>query len=321
MKAAVLHQYGTAPKYGDFPEPVPENEQQIVITVKAASIKQLDKLKASGSHYSSSPSLPATVGFDGAGILADGTRVYAIGVTGMIAEKALIDKHKWVPLPDSVDFRIAAALPNMLLGSDMALLYRGGIKRGDVVLINGATGVTGKVATQVAKCHGASKVIVTGRNPDSLRELMELGADETVSLKQKDEDLVRQLTTIQNATPIDIVLDYTWGHPIELILSALGASVAHPVKIVSVGQMADASITLPSGFLRSHPIEILGSGFGSMTPVQVETYMKDVLPSVFLMAAEGKLKIDIESVRLEEVEEAWTKKYPSGVRVVVEMGN
>lgn len=321
MKAAVLHQYGNAPKYEDFTEPVPENDQQIVITVKAASIKQLDKLKASNKHYSSSPSLPTTVGFDGAGVLADGTRVYATGITGMIAEKALIDKHNWVPLPDSVDFKIAAALPNMLLGSDMALLYRGGIKRGDVVLINGATGVTGKVATQVAKCHGASKVIVTGRNPDSLRDLMELGADETVSLKQEDQELVSQLTAIQNATPVDIVLDYTWGHPIELILSAISASAPHPVKIISVGQMADASITLPSGLLRSHPIEILGSGFGSMSPEQVKTYMKDVLPSVFLMAAEGKLKIDIESVRLQEVEDAWTKKYPSGVRVVVEMGN
>lgn len=320
MKAAILQQFGKAPQYGDFPEPVPENEQQIVMTVKAASIKQLDKAKASGNHYTSNASLPAVVGFDGAGVLDDGRRVYAMGLTGMLAEKALIDKDKWVPLPDNIDFKLAAALPNMLLGSDMALLYRGGIKRGDVILINGATGVTGMVATQVARLHGASKVIVTGRNPDSLRQLKELGADETISLKQDDELFVSQLTAIQNATPIDIVLDYIWGHPIELILSALGgASVVHPVKIVSVGEMAGATIALSGSSLRSHPIEILGSGFGSMTPEQVQIYMKDVLPSIFNMASEGKIKIDIESASLKDVEEAWTKKYPSGLRVVVEM--
>lgn len=320
MKAAILQQFGKAPQYGDFPEPVPENEQQIVMTVKAASIKQLDKAKASGNHYTSNVLLPAVVGFDGAGVLDDGRRVYAMGLTGMLAEKALIDKDKWVPLPDNIDFKLAAALPNMLLGSDMALLYRGGIKRGDVILINGATGVTGMVATQVARLHGASKVIVTGRNPDSLRQLKELGADETISLKQDDELFVSQLTAIQNATPIDIVLDYIWGHPIELILSALGgASVVHPVKIVSVGEMAGATIALSGSSLRSHPIEILGSGFGSMTPEQVQIYMKDVLPSIFNMASEGKIKIDIESASLKDVEEAWTKKYPSGVRVVVEM--
>lgn len=320
MKAAILQQFGKAPQYGDFPDPVPGNEQQIVMTVKAASIKQLDKAKASGNHYTSNASLPAVVGFDGAGVLDDGTRVYAMGLTGMLAEKALIDKDKWVPLPDNIDFKLAAALPNMLLGSDMALLYRGGIKRGDVILINGATGVTGMVATQVARLHGASKVIVTGRNPDSLRQLKELGADETISLKQDDELFVSQLTAIQNATPIDIVLDYIWGHPIELILSALGgASVVHPVKIVSVGEMAGATIALSGSSLRSHPIEILGSGFGSMTQEQVQIYMKDVLPSIFNMASEGQIKIDIESVSLKDVEEAWTKKYPSGVRVVVEM--
>lgn len=319
MKAAILKEMGKAPVYGDFPDPVAESNEQVLISVKAAPIKQLDKAIAGGNHFKSNSSLPVVVGTDGAGVLDDGTRVYAMGLTGMIAEKALADKSQCVTLPDEVDFMTAAALPNMLLGSDMALLFKGGMKRGDVVLINGATGVTGKVATQVAKLHGASKVIVTGRNPDSLKELMELGADEMVSLKQDDEQFISQLTSIQNATPIDVVLDYTWGHPMELIISVLSKAVSHPVKIVAIGEMAGSSIPMTSGFMRSRPIEIVGSGFGSMTPEQVKKYMKDVLPSLFSKAAQGKIKIDLESVGLEEVEEAWQKKYPSGVRVVVDM--
>lgn len=319
MKAAILKEKGKAPVYGDFPDPVPANGEQVLITIKAAPIKQLDKAIAGGNHIQSNSSLPVTVGTDGAGILEDGTRVYAMGLTGMIAEKALAEKSKCIPLPDDVDFLTAAALPNMLLGSDMALLFRGGMKRGDVVLINGATGVTGKMAVQVAKLHGASKVIVTGRNPDSLKELMELGADEAVSLKQDDEQFIGLLTAIQNATPIDVVLDYTWGHPMELIISVLSNAASHPVKIVAIGEMAGSSIPMTSGFMRSRPIEIVGSGFGSMTPEQMNGYMKDVLPSLFSMAAQGKIRMDLERVALEEVEEAWQKKYPSGVRVVVEM--
>ncbi|MEP6684506.1 MAG: hypothetical protein ABJA35_14650 [Parafilimonas sp.] len=40
MKAAVLHQYGENPKYEDLVEPIPANEQQVLITVKAASVKR-----------------------------------------------------------------------------------------------------------------------------------------------------------------------------------------------------------------------------------------------------------------------------------------
>ncbi len=94
MKAAVLHQLGSLPECEDFPDPIPQNEEQLLITVKAASIKNLDKGRASGKHYASYTHLPAVVGIDGVGILENGTRVYAQGITGMIAEKALIAKNK-----------------------------------------------------------------------------------------------------------------------------------------------------------------------------------------------------------------------------------
>jgi hypothetical protein len=51
MKAAVICQRGEMAHYTDFPEPVVYNESEILISVKAVAIKQVDKSKASGKPY------------------------------------------------------------------------------------------------------------------------------------------------------------------------------------------------------------------------------------------------------------------------------
>src|SRR5690606_31087055 len=142
----------------------PKSDDEIILEVKAAAVKNLDKLRASGTHYASYTSLPVVVGMDGVGVLNDGTRVYAQGLTGMLAEKALIHREQYTLIPDHLDNYTAAALPNAVLGSAMALKIRGKMKPGQNVLINGATGVTGLLAVQIAKFYGANKVFTTGRN-------------------------------------------------------------------------------------------------------------------------------------------------------------
>lgn len=325
MKAAVLHQLGGIPTYEDFPDPTPPCENQILITVKAASVKNLDKARAKGTHYTSYTQLPAIVGMDGVGVLENGTRVYAIGLTGMIAEKALISINGYTVLPERIDDAMAAALPNAVLGSAMALL-RARIKRGDTVLVNGATGVTGQLAVQVAKHYGASHVIATGRNPDSLQKLSALGATTTISLHQKDETIIQTLQEIHRNTPIDIVMDYTWGHPVEIILAALtGTSkgsvhtFTHPVRIVTAGSMANEYIQLPSGFLRSSAIEIIGSGIGSLSQEDMQKFGAEVLPEMFQLAADGGLKIGVETAGLQEINAVWNREIAPGKRLVIRM--
>jgi len=321
MKAAVLHQLGQAPRYEDFPDPVPGDPNQILITVKAASVKNLDKGRASGAHYASHENLPEVVGVDGMGILADGTRVYAAGITGMIAQKALIDKNKYTIVPDQIDDITAAALPNAIMGAALALKYRGEIKAGDTVLINGATGVTGQAAIQIAKYYGAGKVIATGRNPASLQALLSLGADEIISLKDGDEAITHQIKAIHGRHPIDIVIDYTWGHPAEIILGALKGGglhhVTNKVRYVTVGSMAGEHIQLPSGLLRSSAIEILGSGFGSIPAEAMKKMPSETLPEMFQLAANGKLKIDTVTGALKDIETAWQEHIPAGKRLVI----
>ena len=319
MKALILEQQGRLPKYGEIAEPVSADDKHILVSVKAAAIKQIDRIKAAGKHYTSYPSLPAVIGTDGVVALKNGKRAYAhgIGLTGMIAEKALIEKNNWVELPDGLSDEAAAALPNALIGADMALLYRAKIKKGDVVLINGATGITGKIAVQLAKHYKASQIIATGRNPKSLQELKALGADITISLKQEDEQIVNQLIEIQKKTPINFVLDYIWGHPVELILKALQIAKAKKVKVITIGEMAGSQISMASGVLRSTDIKILGSGIGSFSAKKMKKYEQKIMPKRFKLAAEGKLKIDTETVELKDIEKAWLKR--TNKRIVVKI--
>lgn len=322
MKAAVVFQKGEMPKYvEDFAEPEALNENEALISVKASAVKNLDKMRASGKHYSTQNEkwTAKVVGSDGVGLLADGTRVYAIGVNGMIAEKAIVQKDILIKLPESIDDATAAALPNAVMGSALALRFRAGLQKGETVLVNGATGVTGKMAVQIAKYYGAKKVVATGRNERTLKELLQLGADETIPLRQHDEDLVTQIKKAHRQDPIDIVVDYLWGHSAELILHSFkgDGGDSRRIRFVTVGGMAGDTITLSSSILRSTDIQILGSGLGSWSRTDVKRLVTEMLPEMFQLAADGKLKIDAINMPLQEIEKAWDMNVEGGKRLVI----
>jgi hypothetical protein len=111
------------------------------------------------------------------------------------------------------------------------------------------------------------------------------------------------------------------GHPAELILQALGGKgkFTYPLRFVTVGGMAGDQIRLSSGILRSADITLIGSGIGSLSEGLMQQLFKEVLPEMFLLAADGKLKIDTVTAPLEEVESAWNEDIDSGKRLVILM--
>jgi len=321
MKAAVLYQKDGLPQYTDFPDPVVQNENELLISVRAAAIKHIDKSRASGKHYSTKNDTgqAKVIGGDGVGLLEDGTRVYAMGVSGMAAEKAVIEKSRMVALPEGIDDVVAAALPNAVVGSAMALRFRAGMQPGETVLINGATGFTGKIAVQIAKYYGAQKIIATGRNEQSLQLLLSLGADEIVSVKQDDESFVAQIKAIHGITPIDVIIDYLWGHPAELILSALKGTGAftHRTRFVSIGSITGDIIQLSAENLRSVDLQLSGSGLGSWTRDEMKKLFGEILPEMLQLAADKKLEVGTISVALKDIEKLRDKDVPDGKRLVV----
>lgn len=322
MKAAVVFKKGEGPKYvEDFEEPKVQNENELLIAVKASAVKNLDKMQASGKHYSMQNELftAKVVGGDGVGLLSDGTRVYGIGINRMIAEKAIVEKSRIVKLPENIDDATAAALPNAVMGSALALRFRANLKEGEIVLINGATGVTGKIAVQIAKHYGAKKVIATGRNEQSLKELLSLGADEVISLKQGNETFIEHIKKIHQQTPIDVVIDYLWGQSSEQILTALkgNGGFSHRTRYITVGGMMSDTITLSSSILRSTDIHISGSGIGTWTKEEIMLLITEILPEMFQLAADNKLKIDTEIAEIKDVEALWDAEIPGGKRLVI----
>src|SRR5215475_3050520 len=116
MKAAVLHNFGEAPQYEDFPDPAP-GPDEILIQVQAVALENVDKAMAAGTHFASRQflsTLPAIVGFDGIGLLADGRLVGFGGVKapyGAMAEKTVVPKAYTVPIPEGMEAVTAAAMP------------------------------------------------------------------------------------------------------------------------------------------------------------------------------------------------------------------
>ena len=321
MKAAVMYQKGELPQYVDFPEPSTQHDNELLVSVKAVAIKHLDKAIASGRHYSSeAPKQNGRVpGGDGICLLEDGTRVYGMGVSGMLAERATIHKDRIVKVPDALDDVTAAALPNAVIGAAMGLKFKADIQPGDVVLINGATGFTGRVAVQIAKHYGAKKVIATGRNQQSLEDLLSLGADETISLLQDDESFKKRIQDIHSQTPIDVIIDYIWGHSAEMILGCLkgNGSFTNSIRYVSIGTMAGDVIQLSAAILRSVDLQLTGSGMGAWSKPQVGMFFTEILPEMFQLAAAGKLKVSATQVKLQDIAELWDLNVPDGQRLVV----
>jgi NADPH:quinone reductase-like Zn-dependent oxidoreductase len=259
----------------------------------------------SGAHYSAAGDFPFVAGIDGVGRLDDGRRVYFIlpkAPYGSMAERAVVPASHCVPVPDGLDDIAAAALANPGLSSWAAFKERARLASGETVLINGATGVSGRLAVQVAKHLGAGKVVATGRNVSALQSLKAIGADETIVLGE-DSNALDAAIKDHFAAGIDVVLDYLWGKSAERILIA-GTKAGKdgvPIRFVQVGNASGGTITLPASALRSVPIELMGSGLGSVPFDRIVAAIAELLQA----AADSGFRIATETVPLSDVEQVW----------------
>jgi NADPH2:quinone reductase len=313
MKAAVVNVLGEVPKYQSFADPVAQ-EGEVLIKVRAAGLHPIVKGRASGTHYSSDGVVPMVPGVDGVGTLEDGRRVYfgfARAPFGTMSELTVAPKKMTIPLPDGIDDVQAAAIANPGMSAWIALKERGHLGAGETVLILGATGVAGQLAIQVARYLGAKRVIGVGRNVEALASA---DLDQVIALGQP-EGAIRDAFAAEAAKGIDVVIDYLWGGPTELLLEALAkgfkASATPSTRLVEVGASAGATITLPAAVLRSVDLTMLGSGFGA---AKLDVIFA-AIPILFSLAAEGKLKIDAEAVPLAQAESAWNR-VDKGKRIV-----
>ncbi len=317
MYAAVLHTLGKPPRYEQFDDPVAQ-EGEAIVEVRAAALKPVDKQLAGGSHFASPQELPAICGTDGVGYLGDGKRVFFGGARapyGAMAERTVVKAAFCFPLPDEMNDETAAALPNPGVSAWLSLAHCAKLKAGENVLVLGATGTTGKLAVRIAKLMGAGRVVAAGRNESVLGDLLEQGADATIRMDASEDELREQFAREAGEAGFHVVIDYLWGRPTEVLLAALTrrefAVAKNETRLVQVGESAGATISLPAAVLRSTALTI--SGTAGIPPLEV---LVDALKKVMEHGARGDLKVETESVRLAEIEEAWGREQ-RGRRLVV----
>jgi len=279
----------------------------------AAGLHPIVKALASGQHYSSTGKVPAIAGIDGVGLL-DGRPVYCLAARspyGTMAQQTIVTPQKCVPLPANLDPTQAAAIANPGMSGWLSLKLRAGITAGETVLILGATGVAGQLAVQSARYLGAGKVIGVGRNAKALASLQ---LDASIVLGDS-EDAIAEAFAAQVSAGIDVVIDYLWGRPTELLLAALAKGFRpegnRRTRLIEVGESAGKTITLAGSILRSTDVSLSGSGFGSVPLDQVMTS----IPTLFDLPVQGHLRTDVEPIPLTEVESTWTRT-EKGRRIV-----
>ncbi len=316
MHAALVDSFSAPPHYGETAPPVP-NPGEVLLKVRAAALSNLVRSQANGSHYSSRAQFPFTPGNDGVGVSPEGARVYFLSPRapfGSMAEYTVVPQAMTIPLPAEIDDDVAAALGNPGLATWGSLLGRAKLQQGEAVLINGATGIAGKQAIQVAKYLGASKIIATGRHDTTLAELAALGATATISLSQPQDQLLQNFRAVLQAG-VQVVLDYLWGPSAETILQAAaghGSADGEPrIRFVQIGSIGGNTITLPAQLLRSSGVELLGSGLGSLSSTEI----LQSLHAMFAATADVRFAIDIDPVPLAGVAEAWLRP-ADGRRIV-----
>jgi len=154
--------------------------------------------------------------------------------------------------PTGTTFEEAAAVPLAALSALQGLRDKGGIKPGQKVLINGASGGVGTFAVQIAKSFGAEVTgVCSTRNLDTARSI---GADHVIDYTQED--------FTNNGQRYDLILAANGYHPISAYKRALSPKGIYVMVGGSMAQMFQAILLGPGisltgsknlGFLSARP--------------------------------------------------------------------
>jgi NADPH:quinone reductase-like Zn-dependent oxidoreductase len=295
MRAVIVSELGTPPELGDREEPV-AGEGEVVVEVAAAALNPIDISMASGTFHGAVPERPYVPGREGVGRTDGGERSYfeAKPPYGSLAERAIAAYDALVPLPDAVDDALATAFGVAGLAAWLALERRAHVGPGDKVLVLGASGAVGQIGVQAAKLMGADMVVAAARDAEGLKRARELGADRT--LRMDETDMAEAFREVTDGGP-DVVLDPLWGQPAAAAVDAAaqGARIAH------LGQSAGATATFSSGAVRGKELSILGhSNFAVPREEKNAAYRRMVEH-----CAAGELTVDVETMPLDRIAEAW----------------
>jgi NADPH2:quinone reductase len=241
MRAAAVERFGGPEVLAVHDLPVPNpGAQEVLIALDTAGVGGWDASFRDGSSKSETKRMPLVLGVDGAGTvvaagarvrrLAPGDQVYAYSYDnpkgGFYAQYVAVAAARAVPVPAGLDLRQAGAIPAIALTALQGVDDVLGIRRGEALIVHGASGNVGSFAVQFAKLRGA-RVLASASGADGAAFARRLGAD--VAIDGKREDI---FAAARGFAPrgVDAVLAFVGGKALTRSLDALrkGGRIAHP---------------------------------------------------------------------------------------------
>jgi 2-desacetyl-2-hydroxyethyl bacteriochlorophyllide A dehydrogenase len=308
MKALLLRKHGTLDELTvvtDHPKPK-ASDGHVLIRVGASSFNYHDVFTVRGMPGIKVP-FPVVIGLDMAGTISEvgpgvsgwkaGDRVLVNPLNkkkglmgemldGGMAEYCLVAADQLLHMPDDVTFEQAAALPVAYGTAHRMLVTHDTVKKGERVLVLGASGGVGTGCVILAK-HLGAEVIACTSSAEKMQKLKALGADEVVNVKDTDFSkwAIEKYGKPQRRSydgGVDVVINFTGGdtwHPSLRCLKRGG-------KLLVCGATAGYDPKEDLRYVWSFELKIIGSN----------SYYDDDLHALLKLIAAGKLAPVIDKV-------------------------
>jgi NADPH:quinone reductase len=292
MKALLCVEHGPADRLvvREIPDPDPA-DGEVVVRVRAAGVNFPDTLIIE-DRYQFKPDLPFVPGGECAGIIEavgagvkhvrPGLPVMAFTTYGAFAELVRVPAKSFIPIPDGMDYAVAAAFTIAYATSYHGLIDRAAMKAGETLLVLGASGGVGLAAIEIGKVLGA-RVIAAASSPDKLAVCAEHGADELIDYER--EDLRERVKALTGGRGVDVVYDPVGGRFTEIGLRAL----AWRGRLLVVGFAAGDIPKVPANLLLLKGAALLGVFWGDYASREPGRLIQD-LQILFGWIREGRLR-------------------------------
>ena len=294
MKAIVCNNFGPIKniEYKEVEEPSVQ-EDSILIKVKSVGVNFPDGLLVQGK-YQLKPDTPFIPGMEVAGEVIEigsnvinfklGDRVAALSQLNGYAEKAAVKTSSTFKIPENMSYDDACALLCAYGTSHYALKQRGQLKKGETLVVLGASGSTGIAAIQIGKIMGA-KVIAVASNNEKQKIAKENGADLSIGY----DNLKEKLKEISAGKGVDVIFDPVGGDTFDTI----ARTMARKGRLLVIGFASGSIPKLAVNLALVKEFSVVGVFWGAFTRAEPDEYKLNMI-ELFDWYQKGFLKPLIE---------------------------
>ena len=300
-----------------LPVPVPRHGQ-IVIRVAWAGVNRPDVLQRQGLYRPPASASPLP-GLECSGTVVEigpgvsrwqiGDKVCALLPGGGYAEYAVTHEGHALPLPEGLDMRAAACLPETCFTVWSNAVMRGGLKAGERFLVHGGSSGIGTTAIQIGRALGA-RVFTTAGQDEKCDACLRLGAEQ--ALNYRDGDFVDMMLEQGGA---NLILDMVGGDYLPRNLRAL----ATEGRLVQIAFLKGAKVEVNFTDMMMRRLSITGSTLRPQSDLAKTRIAAEVEAHVWPMIAAGKLAplIDSEFSLAEAAKAHWRMESSAHVGKIV----